>query len=220
MKINNLENNNMLVSLLSPKIKVIILGGGHAAYIKSKTFSKKGCQVYILSKKFMDDFENIAGLPNVDIINAEYEKKYIEDKHLVVIATDDVKVNYSIAEDCRKLCKIYIDATKPENGNCITPCQRNTKNISIGINTKGVSPVTSVFIANKLVDYIKDYDEFVEFTSHIRNSICSINDKKKIMKFICTDDFYFFYKKGKALDVINMFFTTANLRITQDGDNI
>ena len=206
MKGDNLKDNNILVSLLSPKIKVIVLGGGYAAYIKSKTFSKKGCQVFILSKKFMDDFENIDSLSTVHIIYGEYEKKYIEDKNIVVIATDDSKTNCSIAEDCKTLCKIYIDATNPENGNCITPCQRNTKNISIGINTKGVSPVTSVFIANKMVDYVKEYDEFVEFTSHIRNSICSIEDKRKIMKFICTDDFYFFYKKGKALDVINMFY--------------
>lgn len=220
MNEDNLENNNMLVSLLSPKIKVVVVGGGHAAYIKSKTFSKKGCQVFILSKKFMNDFENVVGLSNVHIIQGEYEKKYIEDKHIVVIATDDIRVNGIIMEDCKKLCKIYIDTTNPENGNCITPCQRNTKNISIGVNTRGVSPVTSIFIANKLVDYIKDYDGFVDFTSHIRNSIYSIEDKRKVMKFICTEDFYFFYKKGKAIDVINMFFPMVNLEITQDGDNI
>ncbi|MFL0197884.1 NAD(P)-dependent oxidoreductase [Clostridium sp. WILCCON 0269] len=207
MKRNISENNSpMLLSLLSCKIKVIVIGGGNAAYIKSKTFALKGCQVYILAEKFIYNFENIKDYLNVTLIKGRYDKRYIEDKHIVVIATDKEEVNSTIQSHCMELCKIYVDTTNSKNGNSIIPCQRNSKNVSVGVNIKGVSPITSVFIADKIIGYIKKYDNFVEFSSKMRNAISHIEYKKSIMSFICTDDFYFFYEKGKACTIIKMFY--------------
>lgn len=202
------DESNTLLALLSPKIKVIIIGGGKAAYIKSRTFALRGCQVYVLSPQFINEFDNIKDYLNIHMILGKYEKRYIEDKHIIVIATDDTELNLSIGDHCRKLCKIYLDASQPKRGNCITPCQRNTKNVSLGVNTRGVgvSPITSVFIADQIAKYVKDYDDFVEFTSGIRNSIGNVEDRRKVMKFICSRDFYFFYKKGKAAVIMEMFY--------------
>lgn len=204
----NIEKNNLPlhVSLLSSKIKVIIIGGGTAAYIKSKAFIMKGCQVCVLSKKFIDSFDNIKKYLNVSLIKEEYNIRYILDKHIVVIATDDNKVNSTIRQHCRQFCKIYVDAVDFKEGNCILPCNRSTENMSIAVNIRGISPITSVFIADKLINYIKKYDDFVEFSSNMRNSISKIEYRKNIMNFISTDDFYFFYKKGKAPIVIEMFY--------------
>lgn len=204
----NIEKNNLPlhISLLSSKIKVIIIGGGDASYIKSKVFIMKGCQVYILSQNFIDSFDHMKNHLNVILIKEKYNVHYILDKHIVVIATDDEKVNSTIRQHCRELCKIYVDATDSRKGNCIIPCHRSTKNISIGVNTKGVSPITSIFIADKLINYIKKYDDFVEFSSKVRNSISKMEYRKVIMNFISTDDFYFFYKKGKACIVVEMFY--------------
>lgn len=207
MKKNIQENNvPILISLLSSKIKVIIIGGGAASYIKSETFVMKGCQVYILSENFMASFDNIKKHLNVTLIKEKYDVHHIVDKHIVVIATDDERANSTIKQHCKELCKIYVDATDSKEGNCIIPCHRSTENISIGVNTKGVSPITSIFIADKLINYIKKYDDFVEFSSKVRNSISKMEYRKVIMNFISTDDFYFFYKKGKACIVIEMFY--------------
>ncbi|WP_368488397.1 NAD(P)-dependent oxidoreductase [Clostridium sp. BJN0013] len=211
MKKDIRENNSpVLISLLSSKIKVILIGGGAAAYIKSETFAMKGCQVYILSENFIDSFDNIKDYSNVVLIKEKYDIQYIRDKHIVIIATNNRELNSIIKQHCRKLCKIYVDVTDSKGGNCIIPCHRSTENISIGVNTKGVSPVTSVFIADKLINYIKKYDDFVEFSSKVRNSISEMKYRKIIMSFICTDDFYFFYKKGKACIIIEMFYKWNN----------
>ncbi|MCI1945256.1 NAD(P)-dependent oxidoreductase [Clostridium luticellarii] len=213
MNKNPLKNNsNMFLDLLSPKIKVMVIGGGKAAYIKSRTFALKGCQVFVLSPEFIPEFDDIKGNLNVNVIPGVYQKKYIEDKHIVVVATHDRELNEAIGKHCRQLCKIYLDASEPERGNCIIPCQRNTENISLGVNTRGVgvSPITSVFIADKVKKYLGDYDDFVKFTSKIRNHIENVEDRRKIMKFICSEDFYFFYRKGKSSIIIEMFFRVNN----------
>ncbi|MCC9295068.1 NAD(P)-dependent oxidoreductase [Clostridium sp. WLY-B-L2] len=209
MNKNLLKNNsNMLIALLPSEIKVIVIGGGRAAYIKSRTFALKGCRVYVLSPEFIQEFYHMKDNLNVDIIPGLYQKKYIEDKHIVVIATSDRELNEVIGRHCRELCKIYLDASEPENGSCIIPCQRNTENISLGINTMGVgvSPMTSRFIADEVVKYLKDYDDFVKFTSKVRNNMGNMEYREKVMRFVCTEDFYFFYRKGKSSMIMKMFF--------------
>ncbi|NLU06880.1 MAG: NAD(P)-dependent oxidoreductase [Clostridiales bacterium] len=198
--------SSAFLALLPSKITVVVIGGGRAAYIKSRTFALKGCRVCVLSPEFIGEFDGIKD--NIDMIKGKYQRKYIEDAHIVVIATGDKKLNGVIGRHCSQLCKIYLDASEPQRGNCIVPCQRNTENISLGINTRnvGISPITSVFIAEKAVGYLRNYDDFVKFTSKMRNSIENEDIRKKIMRFVCTEDFYFFYKEGKSSEIIKMFF--------------
>lgn len=204
----SIESSNLpvLVSLLSLKIKVILVGGGTAAYIKCQTFIIKGCQVYILSENFIDEFDTVKDYKNVTFIKKKYDMRYIMDKHIVVIATNNKDINYTIKQHCIKLCKIYVYAEDWREGNCIIPCHRTTKNISLGVNVRGVSPKTSIFIANKLINHAKEYDDFVEFSAEVRNNILEMEHRKIIMNFMCTDDFYFFYKKGKADIILGMFY--------------
>lgn len=202
------EKEQMIISLLPSKVSILIVGGGKVGYSKSKSFLYKGCEVYILSEEFCEKFENLKNYPNIHMIRGQYDKKYIYDKHLVIIATNCEEINSTIRKDCIESFKIYIDCTKGREGNCITPCQRSTKNISFAINTKVVSPKTSVFIADVIKKQLEEYDDFVGFTAHIRNNISDIVERRKVMDFLCSEDFYFFYKKGKGCMIINMFYNS------------
>jgi precorrin-2 dehydrogenase/sirohydrochlorin ferrochelatase len=75
-----------------------------------------------------------------------------------------------------------------------------------GLHTKSVSPKTSVYIANKVKNQLEKYDEFVSFTSSIRNGISDWDRKQEIMNFICSDDFYFFYEKEREVTILKMFY--------------
>lgn len=76
------------------------------------------------------------------------------------------------------------------------PCQRDTEFISFGINTKGGSPKTSRYLAEKVKGSLREYDSFVQYSYSLRNKIKYVDDKDKIMEFVSSDDFYFFYKKN------------------------
>ena len=44
--------NYTMISLLSNKVNILIVGGGEAAFIKCRTFSKEGCNITVVSKEF------------------------------------------------------------------------------------------------------------------------------------------------------------------------
>ena len=49
----------IMLSLLSNKINVLIIGGGEASLIKTKTFLNGGCNVTVVAKEFLEDFKNL-----------------------------------------------------------------------------------------------------------------------------------------------------------------
>ncbi len=200
-----------MVSLISPKINVLIVGGGRAALTKARTFVKKGCRVWVISKEFTQEFNELSGYPNLKCIKGEYSKQYISDKHIVIIATNCEETNQNIRNHCEEFYKLYIDCSTPKKGLCITTCQRSTKNITFGININDFSPKTSVFLADKIKNQLEKYDDFVTFTAFIRNSIKDFENKNEIMNFICSEDFLFFYNKGMAKSVFQMFYPNTQL---------
>lgn len=195
-----------MISLISPKINVLIVGGGRAALIKARTFTKKGCRVWVISKKFVPEFNELSICSNLKLINEEYGKEHVIDKHLIIIATNNEEINEKIRNHCDEFYKLYIDCSMPKKGLCITTCQRSTKSTIFGINTNDFSPKTSVFLADKVKNQLEKYDDFIEFTSFIRNSIKGFENKNEIMNFICSEDFLFFYNKGMGKSIFEMFY--------------
>lgn len=204
---NSVENS--YIALISSKVKVLIVGGGRAAFIKTKNFAIKGCSILVLSKDFDETFQIFDGYSKVKLVHHEYITDYIHDAHIVVIATNDDEINDKIRKDCDKINKLYMDCSKPEKGKFIVPCQRTSKKFSVAVNVEGKSPKTSVYIADKAKKYLESYEAFIEFTVKVRNKVKSA-DKKEIMEFICSDDFYFFYRRNKAELVLKMFYGEEN----------
>jgi precorrin-2 dehydrogenase/sirohydrochlorin ferrochelatase len=201
-----------MLSLVSKKINVLIVGGGRAALIKAKTFVKRGCQVEVVSKEFLEEFKKLGGYNNLKLIYGEYNNNYIIDKHIIIIATNCETINEVIRNNCNELYKLYIDCTEPKNGLCITPCNRETKNILFGVHTAKGNPKISVFLADKVKQELDKYDGLAEFTSNIRNKIKNCKRKQEILSFICSEDFYFFYSMGKEKIVLQLFYL-------QNGEN-
>lgn len=196
-----------LISLISSKIRVIVIGGGNGGYIKAKSFLKRGCNVDVLSKSFNERFEKLEG--NIKLIKDEYKKKYIEDKHIVIISTADNKLNEVIKKDCEYLSKIYLYSSEFKYGLLVTPTQRETKSVSFAVHTKAGSPKTSVFLAQKIKETLNQYDDFINYIGELRQELKTRTDNNKlkieVMNFINTDDFYYFYKKGKQDLILKLF---------------
>ncbi|PRR78281.1 Precorrin-2 dehydrogenase [Clostridium liquoris] len=201
---NGIENT--FLSLISDKINVLIIGGGRAGFIKAKTFSKNGCNVTVLSKEFCEEFKGICNLHNVKLIKEKYKKEYILNNHLIIIAVNDEKVNSLVKTHCNELFKLYLDCTNFKKGLFVVPCQRNTGAISFGINTKGGSPKTSRYLAGKVNKVLYEYNSFVEYNCSLRNRVKDFYNKDEIMKFVASDDFYFFYKKNQHENILKMFY--------------
>lgn len=196
--------NYAYLSLISTKINVGVIGGGKVGYIKAKNFLAKNCNVEVLSLDFINNFEN---LENVNLIKNSYYEDFINNKHIVIIATNDKDLNERIKKDCDKAYKIYIYAEDYLEGIAIAPVQRSLNNISFAINTNYGNPRGSLILAEKIMEVLKEYDEFIGVSSLIRKSAKEMFGKKSdIINFVCSEDFKYIYEKKKDKLVLEMFF--------------
>lgn len=193
----------MPITFFANTLRVGIIGGGRGSYIKAKTLSSNGVEVEVLSREFIDDFQNIS----VKLIKKEYYKRFIEDKHMVIIAISDEEIIDNIIRDCNSLAKIYINSANFKKGMGVIPVKRESSNILMSINTKVGNPKGAVMLADKLQKEIVGYDDFMEFTGNLRNTINMENaEKLKLLSFINSEDFKYIFDKGKGKIVLELFY--------------
>ena len=197
--------NYTMISLMSNKINILIVGGGEAAFIKCRTFSREGCNITVVSKAFSHLFESLKA-SNIKLIKSKYDKSFIEHNHIVIIATDNEETNNAIKEDCDKISKLYIHCADFKEGLIVIPVQKDTPNMKLALHTKNSSPKTALFMSTVIEDKLLEYNEFIDYTSSIRNMLKKVERKKEIMSFICSEDFYFFYNKGVQNIILEMFY--------------
>ncbi|SFC76477.1 NAD(P)-dependent oxidoreductase [Clostridium uliginosum] len=197
------------ISLLSSKIKVGVIGGGRAGLLKIRHFIKTGCCVEVLSKEFNQDVIDLSKNSNdkLKLVKKNFSYDFLKDKHIVLITIDDKSIIDKITNYCEENCKIYIDSSHFINGMGVVPIQRSLKNITFALNTKGGNPKGAVLLSNKVSELLMEYDDFIGFTTRLRNRAkLLLNDKKDIINFIGTEDFKYFYDKGKSDLVLRMYF--------------
>ena len=210
-KIMNEENLQFaMISIISKKLRVLVVGSGKAGLLKAKYFLDKGCKVEILTKEikleeecmFLKKYGN-----NSNISVKEYKKDFILDKHIIIIAVNDISARDEIRRDCEELSKIYIDSTDFREGMAVVPVQKESNNVVIALNTKGGNPKGAVFLGEIIKDNISRYDEFINFTTLIRNKLKDKpNIKKEVLNFMFTNDFLFFFEKGLGMEVLKIFY--------------
>ena len=195
-----------MISLISDKVSILIVGGGEAAFIKCRTFSKEGCNITVVSKEFCAGFEGLKKLSNVRLIKDEYDESYVDNNHIVIIATDNEKTNEGIKTYCDKKCKLYIHCADYKEGLFVTPVQRSTANMKFALHTRNSSPKTALFMSQIIEDKLCEYTDFIDYTSGLRELVRKSLQKKEIMNFVCSEDFYFFYTKGAESEILEMFY--------------
>ena len=194
------------LALMSSKLRVGIIGGGKAAFIKAKNFISKGCYIEVLSKTFLNEFMKIES-NNIVLNRKSYNKRFIEDKHIIILALDDDKLRSEVSIHCEEEFKIFIDCSNFKEGMAVVPVQRETSNISIALNTKVGNPKGAMLVAEATMKTINKYNDFIKYTGLIRNKVKDFNfNKKEIIDFINTEDFMFIWEKDKSELVLKLFF--------------
>lgn len=199
------------ISVKSNKLKVIIIGGGKAGFIKAKSFLNKGAFVKVISQEFCSEFKSLLEYERLSLSSEIYSESLINQCHIVVIATSDKNLNDTIRNHCEKTYKIYIDTTEVDKSLCITPTMGESKNIVFALHTKGKSPKTSVFVRDIMSENLMKYDDYVEFSLKVRNSIDDMKKKIEVMNFISTKDFLYFFNKGYGEKILKLFYGGLSL---------
>lgn len=200
------ELNYAPITLFGEKIRIGVIGAGRGALIKVRNFYNKGSNIEVLSLDFLADFYKF-NENKVKIIKGSYNKDFILDKHLIIIAIDDESVINRIKADCEELFKIYINSSKFKEGMGVIPVTRESEFITVAVNTKVGNPRGSVMVADSITESLQEFDEYINLTGKIRNYLTLDKEiKDDLLKFINSSDCKFFYSKNKILEVFRLFY--------------
>jgi precorrin-2 dehydrogenase/sirohydrochlorin ferrochelatase len=195
----------MPLSLIAGKIRVLIVGGGKAGYMKARSFLSRGCHVTVAAMDFKEGLEELR-CPDLCLIKAPYNREFIKNVHLVVIAVSQEAVAERIQEDCQAEYKLYLYSGEATRGLFVIPAAEETREGVFTFHTKKGSPATTKFIRTKIKEQLSEYDSFIEFACSLRDSLKGDKNRSKIMDFVNTEDFYSFYQKQKHVLVLKLFY--------------
>lgn len=203
-----LENENSNLGYLAidyKNIRVGVVGGGKVALLKLQHFISKGSYIEIIAKDFLKDFLDM-DFENIILSKKQYDKKFIKDKHLIIIAVDDKNLTNEIVRDCRSEFKLFINCVDSSNSLARMPYQRESNKFLFALNSKDANPKNVKLVGKKILNLINEEDEFEAFTYKLRLKVNDKTYRNDILNFINTEDFKFFWKKEKSETVLKLFF--------------
>lgn len=83
-------------------IDILIIGGGKIAYRKISQLMEFGGRLDIIAPNFLQEIENMSDDENIRLIKRKFDIKDLDDRQLVIVATDDKELNSYVADECRK----------------------------------------------------------------------------------------------------------------------
>ena len=154
--------------------KCLVVGGGNIGLRKVNTLLQCGAIVTLVSPQLHEELKDL-GLENkIKVLNRAYLSTDLDDKFLVICATDDEEINEKVASDARGhniLCNI---ADRPKLCNFILPAIVQRGDLVLTISTSGKSPA----FAKKLKEQFEkefgdEYNIFLKIMGEIRKLVLS-----------------------------------------------
>jgi precorrin-2 dehydrogenase/sirohydrochlorin ferrochelatase len=146
-------NKNFFPLFIDLKNKnILVIGAGKIAFRKVETLLKYNTNITVITKDIKE--EKFLTLRNIDIKIGEFEETLLEDKFLVVAATDNPEFNRYIYELCNSKNILVNNITSKEEMNCRFASILETEDYQIGISAKG-NPSKSKSLKNKLKEILE-----------------------------------------------------------------
>ncbi|WBW98453.1 precorrin-2 dehydrogenase/sirohydrochlorin ferrochelatase family protein [Oceanirhabdus sp. W0125-5] len=164
--------------------KILIIGGGKVAHRKVKFFLQYDCDIAVVGINIAQEIYELYDKSDlrVELIQREFEINDLNEKYIVVIATDNSKFNEEIADKCEEIGLLYTNCSNGEESAFSVPAVVKRGNLSIAISTNGKSPALSKKIKKEVSEiYNDDYKVFLELLGELRRVVlkCESDDKVK-----------------------------------------
>ncbi|WP_339901184.1 bifunctional precorrin-2 dehydrogenase/sirohydrochlorin ferrochelatase [uncultured Cyclobacterium sp.] len=163
------------VFLKMHQLETLLVGGGNVG-LEKLTFllkSSPNAKVTVVSIAFLEEIVEIAkNNPNIMLVKEAYNEQYLNEKHLVIAATDDKEVNKEVYRDAKKRFLLVNVADTPEFCDFYLGGIVTKGNIKIGISTNGKSPTTAKRLRQLFEEIIpEDINEMVENINKYRATL-------------------------------------------------
>lgn len=120
---------------------VLVVGGGTVALRKIQTLCKTGAKVTVVSHEICDEIQALNHTYDLELMIGSYDKSLINDKWLVIAATDNNELNLQVHTDALAQ-KIFVNVVDdPVHCHFITPAIIDRSPIIVAISSGGEAPV-------------------------------------------------------------------------------
>lgn len=142
-----MENNFFPLFIDLRNKNALVIGAGKIAFRKVETLLKYGAKVTVITKEIKE--EKFFNLKNIDIKIGEFNETLLENRFIVVAATDNPEFNRYIYELCNSKNILVNNITSKEEMNCRFASILETEEYQIAISANG-NPTKSKALKNKL----------------------------------------------------------------------
>ncbi len=176
------DRNNLYPIFLKPhQLKILIVGGGFVA-LEKLTFllkSSPDAEVEMVAPFFREETLDFLKDKSVKCIDDKYHQKYLDQKHIVIAATDNVPVNEQIYYNCRSKNILVNVADNPPFCDFYMGGIVTKGHVKIAISTNGKSPTTAKRLRQFFEEVLpEDINRLVENLNAFRKTIKGDFEKK------------------------------------------
>ncbi len=151
---------------------VLVVGAGKIAGRKVDSLLESGAEITVVSPEADEHLTKLGESGVIKLVSGCFDERYLDDKWLVIAATDDCKVNKMVFDCCeerRIFCNV-VDV--PEYCRFHVPARVQRGGLQIAVSTSGKSPALAKKIKKELADqYGPEYENLLEVLDYIRNRI-------------------------------------------------
>jgi len=151
---------------------VLLVGGGAVALRKARLLCRSGALVHVVSHQVCADLETLLDESAGQIIIGEYHAGLLDDKVLVIAATDDDQLNERVHFDAvAKGIPVNV-VDNPRLCTFVFPAIVDRSPIVIGISSGGAAPVLARLLRARLETWIpRSYSRLAEIAQQFRNQV-------------------------------------------------
>jgi precorrin-2 dehydrogenase/sirohydrochlorin ferrochelatase len=166
--------------------KAVVFGGGKTANRRVMKLLKAGAKVTVVSREFAPGLEKLNDA-NLKLVKQEIKEgsTFIKESDIVLITTDDPKLNDSLENEARALKRIVNRADKTSD--FIIPATLNTGDVTVSISTGGKSPAVAKNIKKRIKKMLSQDDlyliEIEEFArKKLKKTVKKQSEREKFLR--------------------------------------
>ncbi len=145
-------------------LRVLVVGGGNVGTRRALKFHDAGAEVRVLSLWFTDKLVEAAKRSKrISLIKASAEdiellEENVKWADIIVIATDNPKVNELVWDIALKYRKLVNDATNAKRTHIVVPYEGEVHGIRIAVTSEGRSGIAARWARDRIINYLeRDY---------------------------------------------------------------
>ena len=168
------RNNLYPIFLKVHQLEVLIVGGGKVGLEKLSFLLKSSpnANVQLVAPEINDEIVELTKKCQVKLVKENFTNSFLENKHVVIVATDNEAKNIEIYNECKRRNLLVNLADNPAYCDFYLGGIVTKGNVKVAISTNGKSPTTAKRLRQFFEEVIpENIDDLVQNLNRYRKSI-------------------------------------------------